>query len=736
MESSWHKWLREVRRWILSHPLFAAFIGAFCSIIFLSTQGVIVATFLVIWLLILFKLRKKIFAITLLASILFGSLHYLSLNRSQRVSELAISAENVEFKGIIEKSLQGGERIIKITESPQLPVGSRCLLSSYTYTNKGQIVSGRGWMSKIDSARNWTSFDKKKWLSTQGVTGMINGPVKIESRHWWSRINSFFEPIRGYVRNAITMGITDENSIVVICSMFLGDRFGNDSEVVGDFKSSGAMHVFAVSGMHVVLVTSAFFWIVRFIYLPRWLLVLMTICVAFFYTGLTGWGVPAVRASVMMSIFLVAPLLYRKSSILNSLAASSLLMFCFDTHQVFSAGFQLSYGVVLAIVLLTPFWKKRLEFINFQEPFLPPLMWSRRQRFMSYWRKKLNESLAVSISAWMGSSPLIAFYFKIFTPIGLLISVPVVVALFLVLCLCMVSLAVGGMSDYAGEKVNQLNATVAKYSHYLVKTAADVPYGNFAFSKTPSESIEILDMRSGASVYLNFDKGLLLDVGKEEYSKEVISSLELFKRGFKTIILSHDDKNHYSGLNKILEKREKVSIYTVSAEIEKVSSSSSNFSKTLEGAVNKGHKVVSADDEAIMNNQVEFLYDGSAAGASIKDDKGLVVRVEWRGKVFLFLNDAGFYAERTMLESEMKLDADVLVIGKHAEQASCSEAFINAVSPDVVIATEHSWMSESRDFLWKKRLEQYQIKLLLLSETGGVSITEKNGNLEFDCILH
>ena len=177
MESRWQKGLREVSRWMISHPLFVAFVGAFSSIVFLSTESIIAGVFLVVWLLILFKLRKKLFAIAFVATILFGGLHYLSLKKAERVNELGTSSESVEFKAIIEKSLRGGERIIKITESSKLPVGAKCLLSSYTYTTKGQIVTGKGWISTIEPARNWTSFDKKKWLATQGVTGVIKGPV-------------------------------------------------------------------------------------------------------------------------------------------------------------------------------------------------------------------------------------------------------------------------------------------------------------------------------------------------------------------------------------------------------------------------------------------------------------------------------------------------------------------------------------------------------------------------------
>jgi competence protein ComEC len=129
------------------------------------------------------------------------------------------------------------------------------------------------------------------------------------------------------------------------------------------------------------------------------------------YTFLVGGGSSVVRAAVMSSIFLMSFVIEREQDTLNTLAAAALAILIFDPGQLFDVGFQLSFVCVMALVkgapvLLAPLaacqWHKR------------PVVWF------------FVESLAVSIAAGLGSAGMIAYYFGMITPVGLLANIPVV----------------------------------------------------------------------------------------------------------------------------------------------------------------------------------------------------------------------------------------------------------------------------------------------------------------------
>ena len=108
--------------------------------------------------------------------------------------------------------------------------------------------------------------------------------------------------------------------------------------------------------------------------LSRSSVVLLLIPSLFFYAFVTGWRPSAVRAATMASIFLAGFVFDRESRLLNSLGAAALAILAFHTNQLFLPGFQLSFLVLLSIVLLTkPIQRPFLGWL-FPDPFMPVVL--------------------------------------------------------------------------------------------------------------------------------------------------------------------------------------------------------------------------------------------------------------------------------------------------------------------------------------------------------------------------
>ena len=110
---------------------------------------------------------------------------------------------------------------------------------------------------------------------------------------------------RQSIRQSMTSGLdADAPSAQLIRAVVLGERPGRTSSMVEDFRKSGTLHVFAVSGLHVGMVGTIFGCLLWFLRAPRWVLIGGVIAAMTAYAGITGLRPPSVRAVIMATVFL------------------------------------------------------------------------------------------------------------------------------------------------------------------------------------------------------------------------------------------------------------------------------------------------------------------------------------------------------------------------------------------------------------------------------------------------
>lgn len=145
-------------------------------------------------------------------------------------------------------------------------------------------------------------------------------------------------------------------------AMLFGDRTHLTRALRGAFERTGTFHLFVVSGLHVALIAAAFFWLLRRLRIPEGPAVILTIVLAFGYAELTGFGVPAQRALLMTTVYLIARWLQREITALNALGAAALAVLFLDPRSLFEASFQMTFLVILAIAgLAIPLTERLLQ---------------------------------------------------------------------------------------------------------------------------------------------------------------------------------------------------------------------------------------------------------------------------------------------------------------------------------------------------------------------------------------
>ncbi|HKI70237.1 MAG TPA: ComEC/Rec2 family competence protein, partial [Verrucomicrobiae bacterium] len=271
-------------------------------------------------------------------------------------------------------------------------------------------------------------FDYRTYLRHQGIYFQL----KASSAQDWQLLSSNTVPplsdrFIAWAQSTLSRGLpVKDQPLKLLWAMTLGQRDATTDEVYEPFMQSGTMHIFAISGLHIALVTGILLAILRVTRIPRLGCGLILIPLIWLYTAATGWQSSAIRATIMMTIVVGGWALKRPGDLLNSLAAAAFIILLWEPRQLFQASFQLSFFVVLSIALfLPPLEKIRQRWLQ-TDPFLPAELLPRWKRWLIAPWRIVGGWLAISLAAWLGSWPLIAFYFHLFSPVTLLANLLVV----------------------------------------------------------------------------------------------------------------------------------------------------------------------------------------------------------------------------------------------------------------------------------------------------------------------
>lgn len=212
----------------------------------------------------------------------------------------------------------------------------------------------------------------------------------------------------------------------IATAMLLGKKGALSGDQKQTFIASGTMHLFAVSGLHVGVIAGALALVFRLFRLPEWLGACLGLALVFLYVQVIGATPSAVRAFSMVAFFWGAVLFRRKPVPFSALLGSAVLVLLLEPRQLFSAGFQLSYTVVAAILLYAVPLMDFVEQRTAPFRFIPEGSLRRWQRLAMTAHRWLIGSLAVSLAAFLYSTPLTIEYFEIFAPGAVLLNLALV----------------------------------------------------------------------------------------------------------------------------------------------------------------------------------------------------------------------------------------------------------------------------------------------------------------------
>lgn len=526
--------------------------------------------------------------------------------------------------------------------------------------------------------------------------------------------------VRKWARAMVAKDL-DGNEEVVVAAMLLGERPLPGSEVLERFRLSGALHVFAVSGLHVNLVGVIFWWGLGWFRCSRRAKAPLVWGGMLAYAAVTGLAPPAVRALLMAGVFLGAFLVRRRPHLLNSLLVSMILVLCWQPLQVSAVSFQLSYLVLGAIAVGYPWFFKKWRWISDGDPFLPTSLagtWTVRARD---WAQRVVTIVASAVPAWLGSVTLAVFVFRLVPVVGLVASVPLILLTSLVLGLGMGGLMVGAIWEPAGGVLLRGAGLVAGLADGLAHAAARVPGGAIAIHGRPPGEVVIFDPADGGSATVAFgEKGaVLVDAGDAFFHQQVMAgALREWGAEPKLVALTHGDASHVGGAGELgLGREEHLRFWWP----KKPGPSSAlrelrNFAGARGTAPDVGERWPIGGDDFL---ETVWQADVGKGRANERSAMYLLEKSGWR---VLFGGDAPRRSYDQLLEQKPAFRADVVVMGVDdgGQDSFALAAFRGMRARAVVVADRPFAKAEKVGAVTLERANAAGIAVFLQSEVGAV----------------
>lgn len=326
--------------------------------------------------------------------------------------------------------------------------------------------------SKAESIKpplNPYQFNYKNYLENLGVYHQIRTTPThfIKNDNATITIVGTASSARNHIISKLRQANFGSDELGVIQALLLGQRADISAETYSDYQKAGAVHILAVSGLHIgILLVLIQFFLRPLKYLPRGRTLVLICSVVFIwgYAFVAGMSPSITRATTMFTFVAYALYLNRPSNSFNILALSVLFILLFiNPNLLFQVGFQMSYAAVFAILWIFPLLQK---------------FWFPKNKIVRYFW----QLLCVSIAAQIGVLPISLFYFHqfpglffisnllIIPALGMILGVGILI-IFLALIDWLPSQIVWAYNEVIGQ-INGLIAWVAQQERFIFQSVS------------------------------------------------------------------------------------------------------------------------------------------------------------------------------------------------------------------------------------------------------------------------
>ena len=268
---------------------------------------------------------------------------------------------NIYLKGV---EVENGEKSVSV---------KRIFVNTEKIPNVkiGNIIKVRGKLRQFEEAANKGNFDSRKYYLSLGFYGKIEaGTIEVINSDY-SGIRQGLYELRMEIIERLEKLCSDNNGIFsiinnkngIIGAIILGDKTDLDSDIKELYSVSGIAHILAISGLHISFIGMAIYRLLRrrfrFLFSAA-----VSIPVVLSFGIMSGFGISTIRAIIMFILKIIGEVLGRKYDAITAISLAGLVLLVQNPFVVCNSGFQMSFGAIIAIVLILPIVEEILNTDN------------------------------------------------------------------------------------------------------------------------------------------------------------------------------------------------------------------------------------------------------------------------------------------------------------------------------------------------------------------------------------
>ena len=639
------------------------------------------------------------------------------------------SNQTKEVKGIIKDlSIKNDKTNITITSDENV-------IGTFYYKNKsdkkllekslsiGDKVWLKGEFIRINDNKTKDLFNYRKYLERRKIFYKI----KIESIYIKSKNNNIFY----YLKNIIIKRCTNP----YLKTFILGDTSEIDDNILTNYRDIGISHLFAISGMHITLLSSILLIILKKIKVTEFYRYLIVVIFLIFYLFLTGISPSVLRAVLFFIFFSINKIYYfyiKSTNIYIIVLGISLLV---NPNFIYEVSFQYSFVISYSLIVLQ-------DFIN-----------SKNNYFIKLFKTSLISfivSLPITLYNFNSINLLSIIYNLFYVPLISIIVFPLSLLSFIFPKLITILNIFISILEYTTTILNKINLfkfifkslpivyyfiyyffiilffkgiitnrkkfTIFLFIELLIHFL--IPY----FDK--SDYLLMIDVGQGDSILMHSNnKNILIDTGGirsytgyNNYSVVKNSTIPLLKKkGIKRIdylILTHGDYDHLGDAINLIDN----------FKVKKILINSNRINKLEEQIIKRFNNIeIAKQDYFVSIGDIELLQ----LNKNLKDenDSSLVFLGLIKNKKILLMGDASKKSEKEIMKDYDIGKVDILKAGHHGSKTSSSEEFIKEIKPKLVLISagkDNKFNHPNKETL--DTLEKYKIKYLITFKEGSIKI--------------
>jgi competence protein ComEC len=540
--------------------------------------------------------------------------------------------------------------------------------------------------------------------------------------NWWQNL-SF--RARDWAYDRLQIGLEDDPRMAdFLAGMLIGYRQNIPADIEQDFRRTGTLHVFAVSGQNIAEMVVVAIILLQLCGLVRWRWAWTLAPIVLLYCLLTGSPASAVRATVMTLAILAAWRMGRPLNALGCWSLAFLAMLIWNPAILLDPGAQLSFGVVLGLILIAPplmhFFIKPFT----HDPFLPAALLTSAQKNEERFWWWIMSIFAASIAATLVSEPITAIDFHQVTPISILANLVVVPTAGLITMIGTLSVTLSLVATPLTALLNNANWLFARLLIMFVGFLAHHPGASINVPdlrslSAPVPSFVVAPLQdSGCLLVRASDQAWLFNTGRENIARATTSHLLQFcginqLGGLVLTQISGPDNGGVEAILRDFHPRHLITpLLLTHSPLEKMLPEMAVKTGANPESWQRGQSFVLAPEI-----WVEVLHPALDSPETRAEDRALVLLFHMGDQTLLYAGRIDAQTQEDILNAYPDLHTDVLVM---AADVSLSDAWLKSLHV-------YHWLqlpAREKQLNWANAslTAQASCKIWPLNQTGAVDI--------------